>query len=268
MAFGLIHYNTPGDTIEEFLDFLVEAGFGLAEIQVADVWPEGEANPEARAEYVAHYLRERDLTVSALTAGNNFCVETEAEITAQAERMKRVLDLADILGTKILRTDGGWPGPDDTRPGSYWVEPIVKCLERCLEFAAPRGFKFAIDNHGNVTNEWPVQLMIFDKLPSPAVGANLDTMNYRWWGQSVELLREIYVGIAPHVIHTHLKDGIGSRENYQGRVLGEGEIPLEFAVQCLKDTGYEGPWMAEYEVFDGDKAADCQRCLQWMLTHI
>lgn len=267
MGFGIIHYNTPGDTIEEFLDYLAATGFESAEIQVADVWPQGEENPEGRAEHVAKYMRERNLRASSLTAGNNFCVEDEAGITAQVERMKRVLDLADILGTKILRTDGGWPG-EDPRPGMAWVDPICTCLERCLEFAEPRGFKWALDNHGYVTNEWPVQLTIFEKLGSPSIGANLDTMNYRWFGHSIEMLHEIYAAIAPFTMHTHLKDGIGSRENYQGKVLGEGEIPLEFAVKCLKDAGYQGDWTAEYEVRDGDKAADCRKCLDWMRTHI
>ena len=267
MGFGIIHYNTPGDTLEEFLDYIAETGFESAEIQSGDLWPEGEKNPEKRAESVAGYMRERNLRASALTAGNNFCTEDDATLAAQVERLKRVLDLADILGTKILRTDAGWPG-EDPRPGIVWVDRVAEGLERTLEFAEPRGFKFALDNHGNVTNEWPVQLMVFEKLQSPSVGANLDTMNYRWYGHSVSFLKEIYAAIAPYVIHTHLKDGVGSRAEYQGRILGEGEIPLEYAVKCLKDAGYAGDWTAEYEVHGGDKAADCRKCLEWMRAHV
>jgi len=49
-------------------------------------------------------------------------------------------------------------------------------------------------------------------------------------------------------MHTHFKDGTGSRvENYQGTVLGAGEIPLDWAIECLHNNGYEGSWTAEYE---------------------
>jgi len=39
MSFGLIHYNAPGDTFEEFIAFAAEAGFGSVEVMIYDVWP-------------------------------------------------------------------------------------------------------------------------------------------------------------------------------------------------------------------------------------
>ena len=32
MKYGLIHYNTPGDTLEEFLDYTAETGFDAVEL--------------------------------------------------------------------------------------------------------------------------------------------------------------------------------------------------------------------------------------------
>lgn len=266
MAYGLIHYNAPGENLDEFLDFAAEAGFECAEISVGDLWPEGDENPEKRAKQVAQKLRDRGLFASALSAGNNFCVETEEEIQAQVERMKRVCELAQILSTDVLRTEGGWPG-EDPRPATNWVDPIADCLTRCLEFSEPMGIKFAVDNHGLVTNEWPVQLMIFEQVGSPLVGANLDTMNYRWFGHDLEKLREIYSAIASYVMHTHLKDGFGSQENYRGTVLGEGEIDLDFAISCLKEAGYTGHWVAEYEGLRDD-GTGYRKCLAWMRENI
>ncbi|HEY3397419.1 MAG TPA: sugar phosphate isomerase/epimerase [Armatimonadota bacterium] len=266
MAFGLIHYNAPGDNLVDFLDFVAEAGFECVEIACADVWPQDETAPEARAAQVAQMLADRGLAASALAAGNNFCVDQEEAIQAQVARMKRVCGLADILGTKILRTDGGWPG-EDPRPVSEWVPWMVECFRRCLEFVEPAGIKLAVDNHGLTTNEWPVQLEIFEQVGSPALGANLDTMNYRWFGHSVEKLHEIYAAIAPYVMHTHFKDGTGSRADYQGTVLGEGEIPLEFAIKCLKDANYAGPWIVEYEG-PRDDGTGYRKGLEWLRAHV
>ncbi len=266
MAFGLIHYNAPGDTLEEFLDFVADAGFDCVEIASGDVWPQDEAHPEARAAQIAQMLKDRGLFASSLTSGNNFCVDQESAIVAQVERMKRVCECAQILGTDTLRTDGGWPG-EDPRPMVEWVPWMVECFSRCLDFVEPAGIKLAVDNHGYVTNEWPIQLMIFEQVDSPCLGANLDTMNYRWFGHSVEKLHEIYEAIAPYVMHTHFKDGTGSRENYKGTVLGAGEIPLEWAITCLKKNGYEGAWTVEYEG-PRDDGTGYREGLAWLQAHV
>ena len=265
MPYGLIHYNAPGDTVEEFIDFAAEAGFESAEISSGDLWPAGESEPEKRAEALRQYLADRGMVASALTSGNNFCTTDPADMDYQVERMGRVCRLAEILGTSILRADGGWHR-EDPRPGSAWVEAMVEGFSRSLEFAEPLGLRFALDNHGLVTNEWPVQLMVFEQVNSPVMGANLDTMNYRWFGHSVEKLHEIYQAIAPYVIHTHFKDGFDSRENYRGTALGEGEIPLEWAVQCLKQAHYAGDWTVEYEG-PRDDGTGYRQGLAWLKAH-
>jgi sugar phosphate isomerase/epimerase len=266
MKYGIVHYNTPGDTVWEFLDFLAEAGFDGAELQVSDVWPEGEENPESRAEQVAQGLAERGLEASALAARNNFCVTTPEQHREQVERMRRVCGLAQILGTQMLRCEGGAPG-EDPRPAEEWVDPIAACFAECLDFAEFPSMQYAIDNHGLITNAWPIQLRIFEQVPSPRLGANFDTMNYRWFGYAVEELPAIFAGIAPHTLHVHLKDGCNPRPEYRGTVLGAGEIDVELAVRLLLEAGYAGPWIAEYEEPAADKAPGCRACLAWMKRH-
>ncbi|RKY60834.1 MAG: hypothetical protein DRP95_03755 [Candidatus Latescibacterota bacterium] len=98
-----------------------------------------------------------------------------------------------------------------------------------------------------ITNDAELQVEVFRRVGSDLVGANLDTMNYRWFGHSLETVRKFYEIIAPYVLHTHMKDGIGAREQYRGTALGEGEVDLEWAIRCLKDAGYQGVWCVEYE---------------------
>lgn len=261
MDYGLIHYNAPGDSLQEFLRYAKDTGFDCVELSIGDVWGEGVSEPEQRAEEVKAMLDELSLSVSALSAGNDFVVLDGATIAEQVQRMKRICQLAQILDCNVIRTEGGVP--KDEVPQARWAEAIAGCLLECLEFAEPMGIKFAVDNHGGVTNEWPVQVEVFRRVDSPLVGANLDTMNYRWFGHSPEMLHEIYEQITPHVIHTHLKDGFGGREDYRGQALGEGEIDLAWAVQCLKQAGYRGVWCAEYEGRE-DTAIGYRKCLAWM----
>ena len=109
MKFGIIHYNAPGATLEEFLRYAVDSGFDCTELQVHDVWPDGEANPERRAEEARKLTERLGIAVSALSAGNDFVVLEEEAVRAQVARMKRVCELAEILGTKVIRTEGGQP---------------------------------------------------------------------------------------------------------------------------------------------------------------
>ncbi len=261
MKYGIIHYNAPGDTLKEFLCYAKDTGFDSVELTISDVWDEEESPGQDQAKQVHDLLEDIGLSVSALAACNDFVVLDSEAVTRQVQRMARVCRLAQILDCNVIRTEGG--APKDEVPPERWSEAIANCLLRCLEFAEPMGMKFAVDNHGVITNEWPVQLEVFAQVDSPLVGANLDTMNYRWFGHSLEKLHEIYQDIAPYVMHTHMKDGFGSREEYKGQALGEGEIDLAWAVQCCQQAGYDGVWCAEYEGSE-DTGIGYRKCLEWM----
>ncbi len=261
MRLGVIHYNAPGGTVAEFLDYAKETGFGWVELQCSDVWLAGEEDPEARAAEVRELLDVRGIKTSALAAQNDFVVLAPEEVKAQAERMRRVCKLARILGTDTLRTEGGQP--KESVPEEKWADAIIGCLNACKEFIEPLGIKLAVDNHGWVTNDGDLQLKVFETVGSPNVGSNLDTMNYRWFGHDLPTINRYYKQLAPHVLHTHLKDGTGTRNDYRGAALGDGEINLAYAIQCLVDVGYQGVWCAEYEG-PPPTGEGYAKCLAWM----
>ncbi len=184
----------------------------------------------------------------------------------EVARMRRAAGLAKILGTDLLRIDAGWPR--DAAPAEVWLQAVVDGLTRCLEWADEENVRFALDNHGITTNHAEFQLEVLRRLGSLRVGLNLDTMNYRWFGHDLETIDRYYEMVAPHVFHVHLKDGRGSRADYRGSALGEGEIHLEHAVACLQRAGYDGVWCAEYEGPRAEAADGYRRCLSWMRDHI
>jgi sugar phosphate isomerase/epimerase len=261
VLYGLIHYNAPGDTLEEFLNYAAEAGFDCVELQIGDLWPE-RGDPEERADEVRVMLEDRGLKCSAVAAGNDFNVIDEDQVRQQVERFQRVCELAMIVRAPVIRTEGGAPKEDC--PEERWVEAISNCILDCLDFVEDMGLILAVDNHGWITNNPDVLLNILEVVDSPQVGTNLDTMNYRWYGHPVEVLPYIYERVAPWVKSTHFKDGTGSRGDYRGTALGEGEIPLESAVWALKAAGYQGAWVAEYEGPRDQAAEGYRRCLQWL----
>ena len=258
---GIIHYNAPGETLAEFLDYIKETGYEYTELMLPDVWPDPSQDPGDAPEIAKALLDERGLKASALSAGNDFVVLGEDEINAQVARMKTICDLAQRIGTDTLRTEGGQP--KDSVPPERYAEAMAGCLTRCLEFVEPMNMKLAVDNHGLASNDGDLLVETFEMVGSKHVGTNLDTMNYRWAGHDLETIDRYYEIVAPWVLHTHLKDGVGSRGEYVGKALGNGEINLEKAIQCAVDAGYTGPWIAEWEG-RGDKGVGYAQCYQWM----
>jgi sugar phosphate isomerase/epimerase len=264
---GVIHYNFPGFDWLQFLDYCAETGFGYIEVAISDVWGEGVEDPEAKAAECRKQMDERGIKAGALSAGNDFVLLDEAAIEPQIERMKRICcELAPILGTDTIRTEGG--RPKDEVPLERYVEAMGGCLKRCVPFIEPAGIKLAVDNHGPVTNDGDLQVEIFEVVGSPNVGANLDTMNYRWFGHDLAKIDHFYEIVAPYTVHTHMKDGTGCRENYKGAALGDGEIHLHHTIKCLRDAGYDGVWCAEYEGPEAEGGVGYAKCCQWLKANL
>jgi sugar phosphate isomerase/epimerase len=263
--FGLIKCNFPGP-LEEFLDFAAEAGFDCVEISIESIADPHQPDAEKGAEAVRELVSERGLEISAVSARNDFVVLDEAQVQAQVHRMWKVCRLAKIAGTRVLRTEGGWP--KDEVPEDRWVEAIIDCLHRCQDFIELENVVLAIDNHGLVTNRPGALTRICQAVGSFQVGVNVDFMNWRWYGHPAKKVAELVREVAPLVRHTHVKDGVGAREKYEGRVLGKGEVPLKDCVAALEEAGYRGVWCAEYEGSDPEARDGYRRCLEWMQAHI
>lgn len=268
MKFGLIHYNAPGETLEAFLDYAAGAGFDGVELQIPDIWNESDADakPEANAEKVSKLVASKGLIVGALSGNNDFLTSDAALLQAQGERMKRVIEIASIMGVDRIRCDGGWPREGKPMPEEeYWADAIAAGFRICMPTAEKLGVRIGLDNHGTVTNDARFQLMVCGLVGSPNLGTVMDTLNYHWMGHDIPTCNRFYELSAQRAVHIHLKDGTGTRGDYKGCVLGQGEIDLAHAVRALKANGYDGLWCAEYE---GREADGYTQCLAWMKANV
>lgn len=267
-GFGLIYYNFPYNDLERFAAFAQGAGFGFVELPVGQIWDERDmgADPEARAPQVRALLERHGLRISSLSAGNDFLQPDDATLERQVRRLERVCGIARLAGTSLLRIDGGWA--KDGVPPERWRERIVAGLSAIRPFVEREGYTLALDNHGLVTNDADLQVGIFREVGSDHIGANVDTMNYRWAGHDLATVARFYHEIAPYARHVHIKDGVGSLRSYRGTVLGEGELDLELAVRELVAAGYPGVWAVEYEGPSADAEDGYRRGLEWLRAHV
>ena len=245
---GVIFYNFSFSNIEEFFIWCNENKIEYAEIH------------NKYLQEVSELIKKYSVKISQITAGNDFVQKTKDELLNQVKMIGELCKRVKDIDCNQLRIDGGWP--KEGIESSKYKELILEGIERSIEFAEKEGVFLALDNHGIITNDYTLQLEIFEKIKSKYLGANLDTMNYRWYGYPAEKLIEIYKLIAPYTLHTHLKDGTGSRENYIGKVLGEGEIPIIDAIKILKENNYKGVWCIEYE--GKDKEIGYKKCVEFL----
>jgi sugar phosphate isomerase/epimerase len=269
-GYGLVFYNFPGYSLEQFVLFAARTGFRYAEIPIQYLWNEKDPSDyaEARASEVGSLLRRHGLVPSAVSAGNDFLQPDDRALEAQIERLRRVLRLARLAGTDLVRVDGGWPKPSVPAERERYFSLIVEGLRGVMPFAEAEGYTLALDNHGVVTNDADFQVRIFEAVASPRLGANLDTMNYRWAGHDLATVARFYHVIAPWVRHVHLKDGRGSQREYRGTALGEGEIDLLAAVRELQAVGYRGPWCVEFEGDRSQAEEGYRKGLEWLRAHL
>ena len=262
MKLGIIHYNFPEHSLSEFLRAIKELGYDYSEIMCRDVWPdETTGDPEAEAEKLRKEMDEVGVKCSALSLQNDFVLLDRAAIDQQIVRAERVCGLARILGTNVLRTEGG--RPKEEVPEARWVEAMAGCLKRMADFIEKEDYYLAVDNHGKVTNDGDLQLRLFGMVGSKRVGANLDTMNYRATGQyDLEIVYKFHRMVAPYTFHTHFKDGVMEDGKYRGTELGCGELDLSIAAKALKEAGYDGVWTVEYEKKDGDRVEGARKSIE------
>jgi sugar phosphate isomerase/epimerase len=181
------------------------------------------------------------LHISGAAVGNNFCQPDPAQRAAQVADVKKWTDVAYRLGAPCLRVFAG-PAPkghtDEECMG--WV---VRCLQECAEYAAPRGVILALENHGGVTTRAEQVLSLIRDVGSEWVRVNLDTGNYR-----TDPYREIAETV-PFAAMAHVKTETRTPDG-QKEILDYTKI-----IETLKTAGFRGYLDIEYEAAEDPMTA-------------
>ncbi|MDP6699706.1 MAG: hypothetical protein QGH25_08650, partial [Candidatus Latescibacteria bacterium] len=104
---GAIHYNWPGE-LEDFVRRASEIGYETCEIRAGDIWSDPGDGGQARAEEIGELLARHGMRASAVEIGNDFLQADPADLNAEIERYRRRCEVIPLLGTDIVRSDGGW----------------------------------------------------------------------------------------------------------------------------------------------------------------
>ena len=133
---------------------------------------------------------------------------------------------------------------------------IVEGLTESANYAANKGVRLALENHGKLAGRGDqvrgIVEEVRDKCGHDALGANPDTGNFLLVDQDSE---EAVEQVADIAYMCHFKDfapGDGPYqsllgESYKGTVIGEGYVDLDACVRALQAAQFDGWFSLEYE---------------------
>ncbi len=200
-------------------------------------------------------LAETGLPCPIFSVGQNFAKTDPAEREAQLNKILFGIDEAGVYGAGVVRVFAG-----DIAPGITFEQArawIIEGLSEASRYAAERGIRLALENHGQLAGRGDqVRGIIEDvrlRSGTDALGANPDTGNFLLVNQpSHEAIRQV----ADYANMVHFKDFRPEPDGryqaldgtrFEGTVVGEGTVDLASCLGALKEAGFDGWLSVEYE---------------------
>ena len=235
-----------------------EMGFDAIEFIDIDGAPDLEVQKENARKIRAEADRV-GIEINAYTIGANLFQPTAEAQAAEVQRLKGQVEVAAILGAKVMRHDVcyrlGKTGA--SRSFDLMLPTIADGARRVTEYAETLGITTCTENHGYIAQDSDRVERLFNAVNHDNYGLLVDIGNFICVDEDPA---RAVSRLAPYAVHVHLKDMLVRPEptgpccnptrggNYFcGTVVGEGDIPVKQCLRIIKATGYDGFISLEYE---------------------
>ena len=235
-----------------------EMGFDAIEFTEISGAPDLEVQKE-NARKIKKEADKLGIEISAYLVGTHLYDDDLAVMEDAVKYLKDQVDIARILGTKIMRHDVcvrlGREGKN--RSFELMLPYIAENTRKVTEYAEALGIKTCTENHGFIVQDGDRVEKLFNTVNHNNYGILLDTANFLVADVNpVEAVSRL----AWDAVHVHVKDMLYRNEasetcfmttrgaNYIGGVvIGEGDVPVKKCLRILKQAGYNGYLSVEYE---------------------
>lgn len=268
MKFGASIWPFKWDTpYEATIPRIARLGFTAIELIAWDRATLDDYYTPARIAELRRIIDGEGLELSEFVSTPRGMSHPDPAIRAQAlDHFKRMLDVADALGTNMVNSVSTYPFaiefPSITaRPlmqeqlvnipsGLDWKQNFLDycdILRQCGELCESGGFRYALEPHpyrymANAAG----MLRIFDHVPSPALGINFDPSHLFPAG---EIPHVVLYQLAERIFHCHFSDNDGLT-NAHWRP-GKGKIDWYAIMVALRDINFDGTISIELEDVPG-----------------
>lgn len=247
MKIGYCTWGMPNVPIDTIIPFLERVGYTGVELTVIPGYTTDLALLDsAERKRIANMLVDHHLELPAIAAQTSM-IDLDPEIARiHWSRLTSAVDLAvewaqHGVPPAVDTTVGG--GPDD------WdaLSPLLfERMGALVHYAAQRGVIIAAEPHVGSLLDTPARVLeLLRQINSPWLKLNFDISHFNVQGipytESVPLL-------APHTIHTHVKDERGVVPDFEFLIPGEGEFDYVGYLHAMRTAGYNGYITAEISI--------------------
>lgn len=241
------HFRDPKVPIETVID--KASALGVAGVDI--LHQQMESEDPAYLQRLKRHAFVNGVDLICLSIHQNFVSPDPAVRQKHVDHTLRCIELAYQMGIPAIRLNSGrWgtiasfdelmerrgdepplPGYEETDAFGWCIESIEKCLPR----AAECGVLLALENHWGLTRTPEGVIRVLDALPSPYLGALMDTGNFR------EELYERLEKMAPRAVFVQAKTYQGGGEWYTL------DVDYDRVAAILKNVNYNGYVSLEFE---------------------
>jgi sugar phosphate isomerase/epimerase len=179
----------------------------------------------------------------AVTAYTSFVSNSAGEGQANVEELQKYADLGAELGANYVRAFLG-ELPEGAHLDSSVYKKISDCLNAAAEYANSVGVNIAIEPHDDFVHSTDVAPFFNLPLSHHALRVIWDIANAFAAGEDPAIGFDVLKG---HLAYVQVKDGKGRAPDWRLCQLGEGDVPLQRAVELLRANDYQGAFSVEWE---------------------
>lgn len=233
---------------------------GFDAIEFTDI--DGKGDLELQKENARKYRAEAErvgIEINAYTIGANLYSDSREEMDAEVERLKGQVDVAKLLGARVMRHDVCYTlsRTGNGRSFDRMLPFIADNARKVTGYAQTQGVRTCTENHGYIAQDSDRVERLFNAVAHDNYGLLVDVGNFICVDENPAAAVS---RVAPYAFHVHVKDFILSAEPtpacknmsrggnfWRGTVVGEGDVPVKKCLQILKRAGYDEFVSLEYE---------------------
>ena len=211
--------------------------FGFDGIEVRGLGNElftGPSQPfsPAKLSETVNKLSELRLEIPCLSPG--CCLKFPEKAKENHEELTQYILLAAKLGTPYVRILADLePQPK----GEVDDEVVLAALKKLVPLAEEKGVTLLVETNG-VYSDTARLCKLLNQVSSDAVAALWDVHHpYRFAGESPGKTVE---HLGAYIKYVHIKDSVVEKDAICYRIMGEGDLPIDYMMSALNSINYEG----------------------------
>ncbi|MGH2534710.1 MAG: sugar phosphate isomerase/epimerase family protein [Thermomicrobiales bacterium] len=222
-------------------------GFDGLELTVIPGWSTDAAGLDAAARRrIRRLYDDHGIALRGLSGNTPLLTANADEHAANMDRFRGYLDLAAELqrpGERltVTTTSGGAPEDWDAVKAS-----LAEWFGELAGYAQRVGVVVGVEPHVGAALHHPDQVIwLVEQVNSPALTIHFDISHFNVQGMDMEA---VVAQLAPHSLHTHVKDERGIAPDHEFLIPGEGEMDYPRYLRAMDRAGYDDHIVVEISI--------------------